>query len=94
MDYYSVLELPHGASLAEVKTAWVSPVSNFVWEENKAEEWISFFRYRKLAILHHPDKNGKTDNTRFQEIAEAYSILSDQHKKDLYDEVMSFHTSE
>ena len=51
---------------------------------------FSRHRYRKLAILYHPDKNGETDNTRFQEIAEAYSILSDEQTKDLYDEVKSF----
>jgi len=31
--------------------------------------------YRKLASQHHPDKGG--DTAQFQEIQEAYSILSD-----------------
>jgi curved DNA-binding protein len=36
--------------------------------------------YRKLAMEHHPDRTGG-DDTRFKEIAEAYSILSDPKKK-------------
>src|SRR5579864_1391855 len=40
--------------------------------------------YRKLAHQHHPDKGG--DKTRFQEINEAYQILSDPQKKAQYDQ--------
>ena len=39
--------------------------------------------YRKLAIQHHPDKNG--DPELFKQIAEAYEILSDPQKKQQYD---------
>ena len=39
--------------------------------------------YRKLASQHHPDKGG--DTARFQEIQEAYSVLSDPSKRDAYD---------
>ena len=39
--------------------------------------------YHKLAIQHHPDKNG--DPELFKQVAEAYEILSDPQKKQKYD---------
>ena len=43
--------------------------------------------YRKLAVKYHPDKNpgDKTSEDRFKEAGEAYGILSDQEKKQNYD---------
>ena len=43
--------------------------------------------YRKLAHLHHPDKNsGDTSaEERFKEIGEAYAILGDAEKREAYD---------
>ena len=43
--------------------------------------------YRKLAIKHHPDKNpdNKNSEEKFKEASEAYGILSDQEKKQNYD---------
>ncbi len=40
--------------------------------------------FRKLALEHHPDKNGGKDE-KFKEINEAYSILSDDKKRAHYD---------
>jgi molecular chaperone DnaJ len=44
--------------------------------------------YRKLAIQFHPDRNpdNKEAEDKFKELSEAYSILSDQEKKRLYDQ--------
>lgn len=42
--------------------------------------------YRKLASQHHPDKGG--DKTMFQQVQEAYSVLSDSEKRRQYDNPM------
>ena len=43
--------------------------------------------YRKLAMEHHPDRNGGCEDAmaRFKEISEAYSVLSDDQKRAAYD---------
>lgn len=43
--------------------------------------------YRKLALQYHPDKGGgKEAESKFKEINEAYSILSDPEKRKTYDQ--------
>lgn len=41
--------------------------------------------FHKLAMKHHPDKNGG-DDTKFKEINEAYQTLSDDNKRAQYDQ--------
>jgi molecular chaperone DnaJ len=43
--------------------------------------------FRKLAMEHHPDRNGGCTDaaSRFKEINEAYSVLSDREKRAAYD---------
>lgn len=44
--------------------------------------------YRKLAMQYHPDKNpgDKKSEEKFKEISEAYDVLSDTKKREMYDQ--------
>src|SRR3954468_10069122 len=46
--------------------------------------------YRRLAMKYHPDRNEGESKTeaeiRFKECAEAYEVLSDEHKRSRYDQ--------
>lgn len=69
-DYYEVLGVDKKASAADIKKA-----------------------YRKIAIKYHPDRQGdksdaekKEAEEKFKEAAEAYSVLSDDQKRQQYDQ--------
>ncbi|KAI8799848.1 hypothetical protein BJ742DRAFT_110888 [Cladochytrium replicatum] len=68
-DYYKILGIDRSASDIEIKKA-----------------------YRKAALQYHPDKNAsltpeekEAAELKFKEIGEAYNVLSDPQKKDLFD---------
>jgi len=48
--------------------------------------------YRKLSMIHHPDKNGNTDESKhkFQEINQAYETLSKPNERRKYDMMRKF----
>ena len=41
--------------------------------------------YRRLAVQHHPDKEGG-DEAKFKEVSEAYDVLKDSQKRQRYDQ--------
>ena len=55
-------------------------------QKNSSAEQIKA-AYRKLAVKHHPDKNpgNKASEEKFKEASEAYHILSNQERKQNYD---------
>ena len=43
--------------------------------------------YRRLSMIHHPDKNGNSEEStiKFKQLANAYETLSDENKRAMYD---------
>ena len=69
-DYYETLGVSRNASEDEIKKA-----------------------YRKLAMKYHPDKHHAAESKsaaaaeeKFKELSEAYEVLSDPKKKNMYDQ--------
>lgn len=51
-------------------------------DKNSSQDEIKK-KFKKLAVLHHPDKGGEPE--KFKEITSAYEILSDENKRKQYD---------
>ena len=69
-DFYDILGLPREAAEDEIRRA-----------------------YKRLALKYHPDKQGqkneeekKDSENKFKMVAEAYEVLSDKKKRELYDQ--------
>eukprot|EP00188_Purpureofilum_apyrenoidigerum_P003490 Plantae.Rhodophyta-Purpureofilum_apyrenoidigerum.ctg36803.p1 GENE.Plantae.Rhodophyta-Purpureofilum_apyrenoidigerum.ctg36803~~Plantae.Rhodophyta-Purpureofilum_apyrenoidigerum.ctg36803.p1 ORF type:complete len:151 (-),score=25.86 Plantae.Rhodophyta-Purpureofilum_apyrenoidigerum.ctg36803:165-617(-) len=41
--------------------------------------------YRRLSLVHHPDRTGSKDSTAFQKLSRAYEVLSDPELRLQYD---------
>lgn len=56
-------------------------------ERNASQDEIKK-AYRKMAVKYHPDKNPGNHEAeeKFKQVSEAYSILSDEKKKSMYDQ--------
>ncbi|CAG8440570.1 1920_t:CDS:2 [Ambispora leptoticha] len=50
--------------------------------------------YKKLALKHHPDKNGGIETEEWNKISKAYKILSDEDKRALYNNYGTIHDSD
>ncbi len=67
--------------------------------KRKATQEDVYNAYRKMAIRWHPDKPDNRDRqgeakSRFSEIAEAYSVLIDEKKREEYDQKGSYELPE
>jgi molecular chaperone DnaJ len=56
--------------------------------DRNADEATIKKAYRKLAMQYHPDKNpdNKEAEEKFKEASEAYEVLSDKEKRQIYDQ--------
>lgn len=66
-----------------------------LWVDKQTNEADIKKAYRKQAMKYHPDRNkwDKTAETKFKEINEAYSVLSDDKKRKQYDTFWSTSSS-
>lgn len=47
--------------------------------------------HRKLVLRYHPDRTPKHDNERFREVQEAYEVLRDEGKREIYNDSLKKH---
>ncbi|KAG5927629.1 hypothetical protein E4U42_001996 [Claviceps africana] len=83
VDYHRPLATPYGSPIMVVDTAYYDALG----VQPTATELEIKKAYRKMAILHHPDKNPNdpTAHEKFQAIGEAYQVLSDTDLRKAYD---------
>ncbi len=79
------MNFPNFPSNKNRTTTRISPYEILEVSRDSTPEEIKK-KFRSLSLKYHPDKNPSSEATeKFREINEAYSILSDQNKKRLFD---------
>ncbi|ELW69802.1 DnaJ like protein subfamily B member 6 [Tupaia chinensis] len=100
VDYYEVLGVQRHASPEDIKKAGGERAGVYEGPQLMADAQavqegpgrhrtvLRAARYRKLALKWHPDKNPENKDEaerKFKQVAEAYEVLSDAKKRDIYD---------
>ena len=87
-DYYKVLGVPRSADAKKIKKVRLAAHTSLPARSHQPPQ-RSMQAYRKLALEWHPDKNpDKTEEAeaKFREITEAYTVLTDDEKRRVYDQ--------
>lgn len=82
---YDILNLKPGCTKKEIRNSFIKLSKLvFIWNNNENKLDVTIY----FVFKNHPDVCGPSSNDRFIRINEAYTILMDDDKKNLYDETL------